>query len=129
LNGVSCASATACTAVGENFEGTTESTFAETWDGSTWTAENTPSPGSDSTRRVLNAVSCTSATACTAVGQSGGAGLAELWDGTSWTVQPLPNEAGVILNAISCASSVVCMAVGSSPSPSGTSQALADLYS
>ena len=45
---------------------------------------------------TLWAVSCTSATACTAVGyyattSGASAALAERWNGTAWAVQPTPN--------------------------------------
>ena len=40
---------------------------AEAWDGTRWTLQATPKPTDNLT---LNAVSCTSATACTAVGSS-----------------------------------------------------------
>ena len=42
-------------------------TLAEVWDGSTWTVQSTPNP-TGATSGSLYGVSCTSATACTAVG-------------------------------------------------------------
>ncbi|MDQ6772964.1 MAG: hypothetical protein M3024_08250, partial [Candidatus Dormibacteraeota bacterium] len=68
LNGVSCASATACMGVG----GFAYSVgpflpVAESWNGTSWTAQLPPAP-SAATSSQLNGVSCTSATACTAVG-------------------------------------------------------------
>jgi hypothetical protein len=72
LNGVSCASATACTAVGGyNIASSTPGQFplAESWNGSTWSLQSTPGlPGMTSGQ--LNSVSCTSA-ACFAVGNLG----------------------------------------------------------
>jgi hypothetical protein len=92
FNSVSCTSATSCMAVGDdaNGLGTGQATFAAQWNGAAWTVEPTPSPDTFS---VLFSVSCTSATACVAVGasspQTTGAvtPLIEAWDGTAWTVQ------------------------------------------
>jgi hypothetical protein len=111
----------ACTAVGYyvNSAGTPE-TLAEHWDGTTWTIQPTPN-GEVS----LSAVSCTSATACSAVGDyvstiapgtTGELTLAEAWDGTTWTIQPTPNSTGranSFLNGVSCTSTTKCTAVGS----------------
>jgi hypothetical protein len=81
---VSCASATACTAVGDYNNGTTGVTLAERWNGSTWSIQPTPNPAGAPVS-LLNGVSCASATACTAVGgyNNGTAGvtLAERWNG------------------------------------------------
>jgi hypothetical protein len=68
LSGVSCSSATECTAVGSYDDSSgVQVALVERWDGSTWTIQNTPIP-SGATGSSLSAVSCTSATACTAVG-------------------------------------------------------------
>ena len=119
LNGVSCTSATVCTAVGYyNGNGTAVNSLqlVERWDGTSWTVQATPQQGS-----LLNGVSCTSATACAAVGSYMSSGntigppLAEVWDGTSWTTQTIPNQPGKTssaLNAISCTSVSACAAVG-----------------
>jgi hypothetical protein len=119
LSGVSCTSPSACTAVGgyTNQAGTGV-TLAERWDGTSWTIQPTPNPTSVSAAG-LNAVSCSSASACTAVGGYDTTGvtdvtLAERWDGTSWTIQTTPNSAGNgnLLNGVSCASATACTAVG-----------------
>ncbi len=66
LYGVSCTSATDCTAVGTYDVGTTFSgTLIESWDGESWTTASSPDQGSEST---LFGVSCISAGGCTAVG-------------------------------------------------------------
>jgi hypothetical protein len=87
LDGVSCTSATACTAVGLSVVNSAglQGTLAERWDGSRWSAQPTPNPAG-ATGRGFGGVSCTSATACTAVGSfNSKAGksftLVERWDG------------------------------------------------
>jgi len=112
--GVSCLSATDCTAVGAG-----PTWLAEHWNGKKWAAE--PTPAGDA---KLNAVSCTSDTACTAVGQvhSGAKEypieltLAERWNGKKWAVEPTPKLNGTVVEAylegVSCASATACTAVG-----------------
>lgn len=117
LEGVSCTSGTSCTAVG-TYEVVAGAymTFADRWDGRSWTLQQTPSLGGTN---HLTGVSCTSATACTAVGDSdslsGDVPLVERWDGTSWTVQTAPSpvvRAYAALHGVSCASASSCTAVG-----------------
>src|SRR5690242_12727777 len=70
LNGVSCTSATACTAVGSyQTRSGGHVTLVERWNGTTWSRQPTPNPATPP-RSALAAVSCTSASACTAVGSS-----------------------------------------------------------
>src|SRR5215471_8182343 len=89
---VSCTSARACTAVGAQTDAHgTSTSLAERWNGAAWSIQATASP-TGSTGSELLAVSCTSATACTAGGASmDGSGttgpLAERWNGTSWRIQ------------------------------------------
>jgi len=68
LLGVSCKSATSCTAVGYYVNDSTSVTLAERWNGTSWTIQSTPNPTGGSLLQ-LNGVSCTSTVACTAVGQ------------------------------------------------------------
>jgi hypothetical protein len=118
LTGVSCTSDTACTAVGSFLNPTIRQALVERWDGSQWSIQNTPTPpGSQGYQ--LNAVSCASATDCTAVGQSYSpvvappTMLAEHWDGSAWTIEPTPGPAGdqVLLTSVSCAAASVCAAI------------------
>ena len=104
LSGVSCASAKACTAVGNNFLVSTIKyvTLAEAWHGKTWAVRATPNPPhSDSQLNGLQAVSCTAASGCTAVGsyanRTNGLTLAESWKGKTWAIvaTPNPKSAGV----------------------------------
>jgi len=120
LNGVSCASATTCMAVGVSAEVSGPNVaLAESRSGATWVTEPVPEPAG-ATSAVLNGVSCTSATACTAVGNySDSSGntwtLAEAWNGATWVVQPTPNPSATtnaVLSGVSCSSSTTCTAVG-----------------
>ena len=116
LNAVSCTSPSACTAVGDYFQNATGAslTLAETWNGRTWSIQSTPNPA-DTTTSALFGVSCTSSSACTAVGEGPTAPLAEVWDGVSWTIQDIPVPAGAvstILLGVSCSSATSCTAVG-----------------
>ena len=64
-------------------------TLAERWNGRKWTIEPTPNP-TGPTKIELDAVSCTAASACTAVGRSAGAPLVERWNGKRWKMQRTP---------------------------------------
>jgi len=132
LNGVSCPSATACTAVGYYFTAAGDvRTLAEAWDGTRWLIQ--PGAGQVGVASGFFAVSCTAASACTAVGTYDTAAgnslaLAERWDGAGWSVQPTP--IGVVaapstLLGVSCAGPAACTAVGATDDPSGTSVPLA----
>ena len=120
LEDVSCTSSTACTAVGE-FGNTSFKTFllAEGWNGTKWQTQEVPTPTGAKSYH-LHGVSCTSSTACTAVGVFQTSKLveeplAERWNGTSWSIQEPPKPKGasfIVLYSVSCASSMECMAVG-----------------
>jgi hypothetical protein len=119
LYGVSCVSATACTAVGSRYT-TVYRNLVESWDGTSWSVVSSPNIGSATSPNSLEGVSCTSATACTAVGvhyassSSPGRTLAESWNGMSWSVVPSSNPAasGDVLTGLSCTSATTCTATG-----------------
>jgi hypothetical protein len=69
--GVSCATTTACTAVGTyvNSSGT-RATLAEYWNGTEWTIQSTPNPSGEYYELQQHAVSCVSSTTCTTIGES-----------------------------------------------------------
>jgi len=155
LNALSCSAAAACTAVGNAASPATTGTLAERWNGRTWTVQSThvtgrvpsligvsclsatnwngstwtalPAPKPIGTFSGLSAVSCSSASACLAVGEentsaSTGTALAEHWNGSTWTVQPTHvTGAAPYLLGVSCPSASNCTAVGyqlsSSPEP------------
>jgi kumamolisin len=113
LNGVSCASATACTAVG--FDSATRDAVVERSNGADWTVQPTPTPSGG----ALTGVACPNASTCIAVGASSSGALAERWNGSTWTIQPTPTGSG--LDAVACATATDCTAVGDS---SGTPLAM-----
>jgi hypothetical protein len=146
LSGVSCTTATGCTAVGywngsscNNGKPTCNcfqlpyctrhtETLAEAWNGTAWSSQ--PSPYTYSN---LLAVSCMSASACTATGgrfiPAWGSALAEQWNGSAWTAQypPTPSSGGSLLG-VSCTAVAACTAVGETTEVSpGT--ALVERYS
>jgi hypothetical protein len=137
LSGVSCWSATACTAVGDytNRAGTVV-TLAERWNGASWIMESTPNPRG-ARRSGLSGISCTSPLACTAVNRytkhnGRVVTLAEAWRGTRWTIQPTPNPPGPRFSelvGVSCVSSTRCIAVGDHRKSVFLSAALAEHYS
>jgi len=115
LISVSCPSTKACIAVGFFTDGSGHQfPFAEHWNGTKWTLKTTPHP-SGSTSGQLNTVSCTSSTACEAVGSDNTQTWAEKWNGTSWTIQSTPTPAGgrsPHLAGVSCTAANACTAVG-----------------
>ncbi|HET8955677.1 MAG TPA: S8 family serine peptidase [Solirubrobacterales bacterium] len=112
---VSCASSTYCVAVGT----AAKRPFAERWNGSEWAIQTVPNP-SGATEASLKGVSCTSSSACMAVGYFKGASgpfkaLSERWDGGSWTAlsHPAPSKEGSVeLRSVACVSAASCLAVG-----------------
>ena len=134
LDGVSCTSASACTAVGYYVNSTgAQVTLAETWNGTAWSVQTTPNPSDAVGGSGLSAVSCTSASACTAVGDyftsSSQLTLAESWNGTAWTIQTTPSpDGGGFLNGVSCTSTSACFAVGSYYTTSGAPLTLSERW-
>ena len=139
LLGVSCSSGTACTAVGDYVNSAAVAvTLAERWNGTKWTVQSTPNP-SGAQFSVLVGVSCSSGTACTAVGaydNSAAIGdyvkLAEHWNGTNWTIQSTPNPSGAqgsLLQGVSCSSGTACTAVGGYENSSAGVVTLAERHS
>jgi len=129
FNGVSCVSATSCTAVGERGNGAGR-TLIESWNGTVWSIVPSPSPGAN--QKFLQAVSCVSATSCTAVGDFLSSGsfktLVESWNGSAWSVSATPNR-GTYDNDLAdvwCVSAASCTAVGGYQN--GPDQTLVESY-
>ena len=121
LGDVSCSAETACTAVGYYYSESLSgwATLAMRWNGTSWTIQSTPNPsGGEGDTGKLLAVSCPSATSCTAVGTRNSSGIqtfSERWNGTSWSIVSVPKPSGFVegqLEGVSCASASACMAVG-----------------
>ena len=121
LNGVSCLSATACTAVGSYQSGKlTHVPLAEVWNGSAWSIRAIPGPAAP--RSSLAGVACRSASVCVAVGSQTSryqapTPLAEAWNGASWSIETTPAPATFpqnSLSAVACPAATDCFAVGSS---------------
>ena len=104
LSAVSCASVTACTAVGDDGIGGNygDVPLVEHWDGTSWSIQSTPNLPTTN------------------------------WDGTSWAIQTTPNPpytTDSALSGVSCTSITVCTAVGEFiPGPLGQ-MALAEDHS
>jgi hypothetical protein len=133
LNGVSCSSASACTAVG-SYRGS-EGVYhplVERWNGSAWSLQSAPNPAAGTAQKAMLAVSCASASSCMAVGEAAGKPVAEMWNGSAWVsvATPTPTGAkGATLVGISCGSTKECIAVGSSNEGVGTEKALVERWS
>jgi hypothetical protein len=120
LEGVSCATASACIGVGSYYmsASNTNLSLADKWNGSSWVLQTTPNP-SGSVLAEFSAISCPATTSCEAVGsystnaQSPGTVLAERWNGTAWAIQSTPSlTGGGSLDGVSCPSASLCIAVG-----------------
>jgi len=142
LDGVTCASASNCWAVGyfDNVSGYAQ-TLIEQWNGTSWTivtSPNTTTVTGATQSNVLYGVTCVSASNCWAVGESSDAttGIArtliEQWNGTSWSIVTSPNSSAAennYLEAVTCVSASNCWAVGNSYSGSGvTNQTLIEQW-
>jgi hypothetical protein len=122
LDGVSCASATRCVAVGQSGSAAAGDTasvvLTDYWNGTAWKRVTAPGPGKSP---ILNSVSCSSAARCVAVGNSPSIGealaadvtFADTWNGARWTetVLPKPTRSGQ-LSGLACASAAKCLTVG-----------------
>jgi hypothetical protein len=130
LMAIRCTAAASCWGVG-TYGGLTGSTAnldneVLRWNGKNWRTVSVPSPGmarNGSTESGLNAVSCTSARGCWAVGEasapSGSGDEALHWNGSNWRTAPVPGPAigaaaSDALVGVSCVSSADCWTVGDS---------------
>ena len=133
---VSCTAANACTAVGAQTGSTgTTTSLAQRWNGTNWSIQAVPGPVGSLGSELL-AVSCSTATSCTAAGSEIDSSqtpvpLAAGWNGTSWSVQSVPGPAGSPgsgLSGVSCGSPAACTAAGSYDTPSGGTALLAEAW-
>ena len=133
LEGVTCASASDCWAVGKYNNGSIDQTLIERWDGASWAIANSPNAGAGPD--FLSGVTCVSTSECWAVGgysSNDYKTLIERWDGTSWSIVTSPNTAGVTdrnaLLGVTCISATECWAVGLSRSGSDPYQPLIERW-
>jgi hypothetical protein len=136
LNGVACASASDCWAVGDTNgapgEGVNGSVI-EYWNGSAWSVEH-----ADITGESLNSATCINSSDCWAVGLtnvSGGQTLTEQWNGSTWSVVTSPNAGPAqsnTLQSVECSAASDCWAVGDYLGPATrnnqTEYSLAELW-
>jgi len=133
LDGVACVSAAVCIAVGYYDNGSDIAIpIWERWNGHRWGMQRAASDGRYGS--FLYAVSCPTATSCSAAGQyfngaDTGLTLAEHWNGRHWKTQPTPVPSGATqsyLAAIACQSATACTAVGSYLNGSSVDMTLAE---
>jgi hypothetical protein len=120
LEGVSCSSPRACTAVGSVDLGTRP--VVARFDGTAWTPQS--EVVGSTTGGGLDGAACPTAAVCVAVGETNVGGvlnttttgrtLAERWTGDGWTLQQAPatTPAAGTLYSVSCTSASTCTAVG-----------------
>lgn len=121
LEAISCNAANACMAVGSERPSGYRKPLAFSWNGTAWSTVSVEAPKvkAEYEERWLNAVSCTSSSACTATGsfwseEPEAAGpIAARYTGTGFTLSTLPklSEAST-LEDISCATASSCLASG-----------------
>ena len=121
LDGVSCTSVRACTAVGFFIDSAGVHTLVERRAGLRWRIQ-----ASGTTTGQFNAVSCSSARFCMAVGDHGSSAQAEfvgVWSGGRWLFPLGSNFNGAAfahLNGVSCTADGSCVMVGITSGPNGS---------
>jgi hypothetical protein len=116
LTGVTATSTKNAWAVGYYFDGKSNATLIEHWNGKTWTRQPSPDPGNPS---FLNAVTATSASNAWAVGQYYHGAvfrtLIEHWNGSTWkrVSSPTVDRRGDDLSSVAATSAKDAWAVGS----------------
>jgi hypothetical protein len=140
LNGVSCASASDCWAVGTAGATVETSTvpnlpggpgdqgLIEQWNGATWSVVPSYRPAT-ADGSYLSGVTCLSSLDCWATGAiTNGKGkpagaLMEKWNGSSWSVVPSPTPLDAtrgLLEGVSCLDATRCWAVGTAGATGGS---------
>jgi hypothetical protein len=137
IRALSCASTTACIAVGSfEFGQGAAGALAQRWDGHTW-RKTAPSNGSTPAYAELTAVSCRAATSCLALADNANRGFAEKWTGSRWAVTNPTVPAHVAANQFglygtSCLPAPAkawCMSVGAYyTSSTGTDHGIAETW-
>jgi hypothetical protein len=127
LQGVTCASASNCWAVGDYVLTNHYQTLTEHWDGTTWSIVSSPNTSTTQSNNLYS-VACASDSQCWSVGNYLDSALnahplAEQWDGSTWSIITLPanNTNLSAFNGATCASSSECWIVGYYTAGSGFS--------
>jgi hypothetical protein len=110
LISVDCPSTVDCWAVGiSDSPGPRTQRLVEHWNGRAWSLRSSPDPDPGSTN-YLNAVSCSSADSCWAVGNERATSpLVMHWNGAAWSLSSSPG--GTTLSGVSCEWKTACFAV------------------
>ncbi|MCL4449585.1 MAG: IPT/TIG domain-containing protein [Actinobacteria bacterium] len=118
LEGVTCITASDCTAGGYYYNGTVDQTLIESYNGSTWSVVTSPNTATTQ-NNFLEGVSCVTSTDCTVVGYyyngTVDQTLIESYNGTAWSVVTSPNTATTqnnFLEGVTCITASYCTAVG-----------------
>ena len=137
LAAVSCRSSADCEAVGSyTTAGGIVVPLAVGYNGTTWSAQQTPALTTTDTTSSLAAVSCSRRGACTAVGSDAGGVLVVRERAGGWSIQSAPNPGGATdpsitapgLTAVSCPTAKECVAVGSYTNAAGNTAMFAELW-
>ena len=132
LYSVSCVATNVCQALGTAFTGSTPGVYGVQWNGTALSLTTAATPTAAASALVeLNGMSCSSPTACVAVGTTdaaAGTGLpfAEQWNGTAWSLAGNSSVStglniGSRLSSVSCVGATWCQAVGVSATTPTTS--------
>src|SRR5690348_6545259 len=121
LASVSCASSTACIAVGGRAgHRQRDQILALSWNGARWSPQ-VPVDVNHTQPNDLNSIACTSPAECFAVGSVGNFNFAdhrrliEAWNGSAWSIQAFGNPKGTLntfLESVSCGGPGLCFATG-----------------
>jgi hypothetical protein len=121
LQGLSCVTATDCTAVGSDLVTSSgaRQVLVLRLRGTRWSTVATPAPRAAPAPQ-LNAVTCTASNACEAVGgrsigSAGGPALIERWNGSTWSIAADPargNSGRFELAGVACFTGSSCQAWG-----------------
>jgi hypothetical protein len=132
LYGIACTTTANCIAVGSSYTSSTTVALAERWNGTSWSPMSLGAPSAS----ILYSVSCTAASACSAVGTYTVAvgniqALAERWNGKTWAIQTVAVPTGAQrteLNGVKCISATACIAVGDSLNSDNSLPLLAEYW-
>ena len=132
LTSVSCPASAGCIAVGDLIGTGGYTPVALFWNGSSWSQAGTPHPGGlAGSTSFVNSVSCSSTSACVAVGATtqangNGSALVMEWNGSGWAQNTTAMVgASSELSGTTCVVAASCWAVGDSSDTAGNTVTLA----